>query len=373
MDAEGAAGCRQAPRRNPPTSRREAAHPFRVFATTHCAGGVRGSPRASPPGDRGSGQGAVGNRFPARAAVGARGSRRRGTCCAPSATFSALPMPLRGAHAPVEPRCRELGRALQLPHVAFLLVERRPVKFVSSSSGESPASPLLSTAEANPRGSYPLPSKEAGSAPAGAAPTSAEAKGFTRASPVLAPGGARSVFLRGKLQRAGPFHSGGEPAGELPIAFEGGRLRACRRCADLCGGEGIRTPGRLPYGGFQNRCLRPLGHASACRPSKKAGADEGDKASSRTFGTSGQVGKGATPRRRRGEEGRGLPAEKGAPSSSPARTTARELAGRGPSRRRPERFEPARTRGFRPAAPPARGAPPWGISEDWFRLAGCRG
>ena len=30
----------------------------------------------------------------------------------------------------------------------------------------------------------------------------------------------------------------------------------------LCGGEGIRTPGKLPYGGFQNRCLRPLGHAS---------------------------------------------------------------------------------------------------------------
>src|SRR6187402_1970455 len=30
-----------------------------------------------------------------------------------------------------------------------------------------------------------------------------------------------------------------------------------------CGSEGIRTPGRLPYAGFQNRCLRPLGHASA--------------------------------------------------------------------------------------------------------------
>ena len=28
------------------------------------------------------------------------------------------------------------------------------------------------------------------------------------------------------------------------------------------GGEGIRTPGTLPYGGFQNRCLRPLGHSS---------------------------------------------------------------------------------------------------------------
>jgi hypothetical protein len=28
------------------------------------------------------------------------------------------------------------------------------------------------------------------------------------------------------------------------------------------GGEGIRTPGSLRYGGFQNRCLRPLGHSS---------------------------------------------------------------------------------------------------------------
>jgi hypothetical protein len=30
------------------------------------------------------------------------------------------------------------------------------------------------------------------------------------------------------------------------------------------GGEGIRTPGTLRYGGFQNRCLRPLGHSSNC-------------------------------------------------------------------------------------------------------------
>jgi hypothetical protein len=28
------------------------------------------------------------------------------------------------------------------------------------------------------------------------------------------------------------------------------------------GGEGIRTPGTFRYGGFQNRCLRPLGHSS---------------------------------------------------------------------------------------------------------------
>lgn len=28
------------------------------------------------------------------------------------------------------------------------------------------------------------------------------------------------------------------------------------------GGGGIRTPGELPHGGFQNRCLRPLGHSS---------------------------------------------------------------------------------------------------------------
>jgi hypothetical protein len=28
------------------------------------------------------------------------------------------------------------------------------------------------------------------------------------------------------------------------------------------GGEGIRTPGWFPIGGFQNRCLRPLGHPS---------------------------------------------------------------------------------------------------------------
>ena len=28
------------------------------------------------------------------------------------------------------------------------------------------------------------------------------------------------------------------------------------------GGGGIRTPGSLHYGGFQDRCLRPLGHSS---------------------------------------------------------------------------------------------------------------
>ena len=28
------------------------------------------------------------------------------------------------------------------------------------------------------------------------------------------------------------------------------------------GGRGIRTPGRLPYSGFQDRRLRPLGHPS---------------------------------------------------------------------------------------------------------------
>ncbi len=30
----------------------------------------------------------------------------------------------------------------------------------------------------------------------------------------------------------------------------------------LGGGRGIRTPGRLPYSGFQDRRLRPLGHPS---------------------------------------------------------------------------------------------------------------
>ena len=29
------------------------------------------------------------------------------------------------------------------------------------------------------------------------------------------------------------------------------------------GGGGIRTPGRSPYGGFQDRCLQPLGHSSS--------------------------------------------------------------------------------------------------------------
>jgi hypothetical protein len=37
-----------------------------------------------------------------------------------------------------------------------------------------------------------------------------------------------------------------------------------RRGVFLGGGGGIRTPGGLPHGGFQNRCLRPLGHSSEC-------------------------------------------------------------------------------------------------------------
>lgn len=43
------------------------------------------------------------------------------------------------------------------------------------------------------------------------------------------------------------------------------------------GSEGIRTPGRLPYGGFQNRCLRPLGHASARGNGGKSGGGQANR------------------------------------------------------------------------------------------------
>ncbi len=32
------------------------------------------------------------------------------------------------------------------------------------------------------------------------------------------------------------------------------------------GGGGIRTHGELPHAGFQDRCLKPLGHPSVSRP-----------------------------------------------------------------------------------------------------------
>src|SRR5688572_8647826 len=35
------------------------------------------------------------------------------------------------------------------------------------------------------------------------------------------------------------------------------------------GGGGIRTPGDLRHGGFQDRCLRPLGHSSRGAPGGK--------------------------------------------------------------------------------------------------------
>jgi hypothetical protein len=40
------------------------------------------------------------------------------------------------------------------------------------------------------------------------------------------------------------------------------RHREGRSRAHQGGGGGIRTPGGLPHGGFQNRCLQPLGHTS---------------------------------------------------------------------------------------------------------------
>ncbi len=35
------------------------------------------------------------------------------------------------------------------------------------------------------------------------------------------------------------------------------------------GGGGIRTPGPLRVGGFQDRCLKPLGHPSGCPQTTK--------------------------------------------------------------------------------------------------------
>src|SRR5690606_32681393 len=49
-----------------------------------------------------------------------------------------------------------------------------------------------------------------------------------------------------------------EPLGYCPSNTE--KPPAC--AGGFCGSEGIRTPGGLPHAGFQNRCLRPLGHAS---------------------------------------------------------------------------------------------------------------
>ena len=68
-------------------------------------------------------------------------------------------------------------------------------------------------------------------------------------------------FSVDSVQRAGLRPLRVEPVGyplrgRQPFFFASLRRRAG-------GSGGIRTPGRLPYGGFQNRCLRPLGHASA--------------------------------------------------------------------------------------------------------------
>jgi hypothetical protein len=61
------------------------------------------------------------------------------------------------------------------------------------------------------------------------------------------------------------------------------------------GGEGIRTPGTLRYGGFQNRCLRPLGHSSKLRQHYSISSVGGlASVSQRRFiGRSGGPGKGA--------------------------------------------------------------------------------
>ncbi len=90
----------------------------------------------------------------------------------------------------------------------------------------------------------------------------AEAEGFTAAR----------LWARRSLAVLGPWSSvdSVQQAGLCPLRVEpvgyplGGRqpffFASLRRRAG--GSGGIRTPGRLPYGGFQNRCLRPLGHSS---------------------------------------------------------------------------------------------------------------
>jgi hypothetical protein len=54
-----------------------------------------------------------------------------------------------------------------------------------------------------------------------------------------------------------------QPA-EEELTAESHRSQPSHLRRKTSGGEGIRTPGSLRHAGFQNRCLRPLGHSSKC-------------------------------------------------------------------------------------------------------------
>jgi hypothetical protein len=85
----------------------------------------------------------------------------------------------------------------------------------------------------------------------------------TRAAPD-APAGARFT-VRWRSQRdSNPWYPSGVHtiSNRAPSATRSWLLRRNRDVKRTNGGGGIRTPGSSRFGGFQNRCLRPLGHAS---------------------------------------------------------------------------------------------------------------